>query len=330
MKKILVFGHKNPDTDAICSSLVMADLQTKIRGEEVISCRLGNLNEETKYALNYFKVEEPKLIEKVDEGQRVILVDHNEFTQSVEGIEKAKIEAVVDHHRINNFKTSEPLFYYAQPVGCTSTVLFELYNTNNIKIEQQIAGLMLSAIISDTLLLKSPTTTDKDKKAVAELVNIAGVDLSKYGLDMLKAGTNLDKYTEKELINLDAKTMEKEDVKYIIAQVNTVSIPDVLKRKEKIEAEINKEIEEKGLCLFVFVITDIVNSNSTAIVLGNRTDAVSKTYEIKDNLAEMPGVVSRKKQVLPLGETKRTYKLSNIIEAILCLFRFGKILSKKV
>jgi manganese-dependent inorganic pyrophosphatase len=300
MEKILVFGHKNPDTDAICSSLVMADLQTKIRGEEVISCRLGNLNEETKYALNYFKVKEPKLIEKVDEGQRVILVDHNEFTQSVEGIEKAKIEAVVDHHRINNFKTSEPLFYYAQPVGCTSTILFELYHTNNIEIEPKIAGLMLSAIISDTLLLKSPTTTDKDKKAVAELVNIAGVDLSKYGLDMLKAGTNLDKYTEKELINLDAKTMEKEDVKYIIAQVNTVSIPDVLKRKEKIEAEINKEIEEKGLCLFV--ITDIVNSNSTAIVLGNRTDAVSKTYEIKDNLAEMPGVVSRKKQVLPLVE----------------------------
>lgn len=302
MEKILVFGHKNPDTDAICSSLVMADLQTKIRGEEVISCRLGNLNEETKYALNYFKVKEPKLIEKVDEGQRVILVDHNEFTQSVEGIEKAKIEAVVDHHRINNFQTSEPLFYYAQPVGCTSTILFELYHTNNIEIEPKIAGLMLSAIISDTLLLKSPTTTDKDKKSVAELVNIAGVDLSKYGLDMLKAGTNLDKYTEKELINLDAKTMEKEDVKYIIAQVNTVSIPDVLKRKEKIEAEINKEIEEKGLCLFVFVITDIVNSNSTAIVLGNRTDAVSKTYEIKDNLAEMPGVVSRKKQVLPLVE----------------------------
>ena len=134
MENILVFGHKNPDTDAICSSLVMADLQTKIRGEEVISCRLGNLNEETKYALNYFKVEEPKLIEKVDEGQRVILVDHNEFTQSVEGIEKAKILAVVDHHRINNFQTSEPLFYYAQPVGCTATVLFELYNSNNIKI----------------------------------------------------------------------------------------------------------------------------------------------------------------------------------------------------
>lgn len=302
MEKILVVGHKNPDTDSICSSLAMANLQSKIRGEEVISCRLGEINEETKYALNYFKVEAPKLIEKVDEGQSVILVDHNEFTQSVEGIEKAKILAVVDHHRINNFQTSEPLFYYAQPVGCTATVLFELYKSNDVEIEPQIAGLMLSAIISDTLLLKSPTTTDKDKKAVEELAKLANVDFSKYGLEMLKAGTNLDKYTEEELINLDAKTMEKEGIKYIIAQVNTVSIPDVLKRKEKIEQEINKEITSKGLSLFVFVITDIVNSNSTAIVLGDRTDAISKTYELKDNLAEMPGVVSRKKQVLPLVE----------------------------
>ena len=302
MEKILVIGHKNPDTDSICSSLAMANLQSKIRGEEVISCRLGEINEETKYALNYFKVEAPKLIEKVDEGQEVILVDHNEFTQSVEGIEKAKILAVVDHHRINNFQTSEPLFYYAQPVGCTATVLFELYKSNDVDIEPQIARLMLSAIISDTLLLKSPTTTDKDKKAVEELAKLANVDISKYGLEMLKAGTNLDKYTEEELINLDAKSMEKDGIKYIIAQVNTVSIPDVLKRKEKIEQEINKEITSKGLSLFVFVITDIVNSNSTAIVLGDRTDAISKTYEIKDNLAEMPGVVSRKKQVLPLVE----------------------------
>ena len=302
MEKILVFGHKNPDTDTICSSIAMANLQTKLLGEEVVPCRLGEINEETKYALNYFNVEAPKLIEKVEEAQKVILVDHNEFTQSVNGIENAKILAVVDHHRINNFQTSEPLFYYAQPVGCTSTVLFELFNTNNIKIEQNIAGLMLSAIISDTLLLKSPTTTDKDKKAVEELAKIANIDLSTYGLDMLKAGTNLDKYTEQELINLDAKSMEKDNFKYIIAQVNTVSIPDVLKRKEKIEEEIKKVIKEKGLCLFVFVITDIVNSNSTAIVLGERTDVISKTYEIKDNLAEMPGVVSRKKQVLPLVE----------------------------
>ena len=302
MENVIVFGHKNPDTDSICTAIVMADLQTKVRGEEVIPCRLGEINEETKFALKYFGAKEPQLIEKVEEGQTVIMVDHNEFTQTVDGIENAKIDTVIDHHRINNFKTSEPLFYYAQPVGCTSTLLYELYTLNNVKIEPQMAGLMLSAIISDTLLLKSPTTTEKDAKTVKELAKIANIDVEKYGLEMLKAGTNLDKYTEDELIRLDAKKIEKEDVKYIIAQVNTVSIPDVLKRKAKIEEEMNKEILAKGLSLFVFVITDIVNSNSKAIVLGDRVDAISKTYEIKDNIAVMPGVVSRKKQILPLVE----------------------------
>lgn len=302
MEEVIVFGHKSPDTDTICSAIVMADLQTKIRGKKVTPCRLGEINEETKFALKKFNAEAPKFIEKVEEGQKVILVDHNEFSQSVEGIENAKIEAVVDHHRINNFETSEPLFYYAQPVGCTSTILFELYSSNNIEIPAQMAGLMLSAIISDTLLLKSPTTTEKDKKALEALAKIADVDVNIYGLEMLKAGTNLDKYTEDELIRLDAKKIEKEDIKYVIAQVNTVSIPDVLKRKEKIEQEINKEILAKGLSLFVFVITDIINSNSEAIVLGDRTDAIAKSYEVKDNIAVMPGVVSRKKQVLPLVE----------------------------
>lgn len=302
MEEVIVFGHKSPDTDTICSAIVMADLQTKIRGKKVTPCRLGEINEETKFALKKFNAEAPKFIEKVEEDQKVILVDHNEFSQSVEGIENAKIEAVVDHHRINNFETSEPLFYYAQPVGCTSTILFELYSSNNIEIPAQMAGLMLSAIISDTLLLKSPTTTEKDKKALEALAKIADVDVNIYGLEMLKAGTNLDKYTEDELIRLDAKKIEKEDIKYVIAQVNTVSIPDILKRKEKIEQEINKEILAKGLSLFVFVITDIINSNSEAIVLGDRTDVIAKSYEIKDNIAVMPGVVSRKKQVLPLVE----------------------------
>ena len=126
MEEVIVFGHKSPDTDTICSAIVMADLQTKIRGKKVTPCRLGEINEETKFALKKFNAEAPKFIEKVEEGQKVILVDHNEFSQSVEGIENAKIEAVVDHHRINNFETSEPLFYYAQPVGCTSTILAQI------------------------------------------------------------------------------------------------------------------------------------------------------------------------------------------------------------
>lgn len=299
--KILIFGHKNPDTDTICSALVKEILNKKKGCEKSKAVRLGNLNKETQYALKYLGLEEPELIEKVEEGQEVILVDHNEFNQSVEGIEKAKILEVVDHHRISNFETSEPLYYTARPFGCTSTILFEEFKQNNIEIEKIEAVLMASAIISDTLLLKSPTTTEHDRKALEELGKIADINIEEYGLEMLKAGTDLDDFSEEELINLDAKSLDKNGTKFVIAQVNTVSIEDVLKRKEKLEVAMNKEIEEKGLSLFVLAITDILNSNSEIIALGEKADAVEKGFEkkLENNTVFLEGVVSRKKQLLP-------------------------------
>lgn len=299
--KILIFGHKNQDTDTICSALVKEILNKKKGCEKSKAVRLGNLNKETQYALKYLGLEEPELIEKVEEGQEVILVDHNEFNQSVEGIEKAKILEVVDHHRISNFETSEPLYYTARPFGCTSTILFEEFKQNNIEIEKIEAVLMASAIISDTLLLKSPTTTEHDRKALEELGKIADINIEEYGLEMLKAGTDLDDFSEEELINLDAKSLDKNGTKFVIAQVNTVSIEDVLKRKEKLEVAMNKEIEEKGLSLFVLAITDILNSNSEIIALGEKADAVEKGFEkkLENNTVFLEGVVSRKKQLLP-------------------------------
>ena len=299
--KILIFGHKNPDTDTICSALVKEILNKKKGCEKSKAVRLGNLKKETQYALKYLGLEEPELIEKVEEGQEVILVDHNEFNQSVEGIEKAKILEVVDHHRISNFETSEPLYYTARPFGCTSTILFEEFKQNNIEIEKIEAVLMASAIISDTLLLKSPTTTEHDRKALEELGKIADINIEEYGLEMLKAGTDLDDFSEEELINLDAKSLDKNGTKFVIAQVNTVSIEDVLKRKEKLEVAMNKEIEEKGLSLFVLAITDILNSNSEIIALGEKADAVEKGFEkkLENNTVFLEGVVSRKKQLLP-------------------------------
>lgn len=299
--KILIFGHKNPDTDTICSALVKEILNKKKGCEKSKAVRLGNLNKETQYALKYLGLEEPELIEKVEEGQEVILVDHNEFNQSVEGIKKAKILEVVDHHRISNFETSEPLYYTARPFGCTSTILFEEFKQNNIEIEKIEAVLMASAIISDTLLLKSPTTTEHDRKALEELGKIADINIEEYGLEMLKAGTDLDDFSEEELINLDAKSLDKNGTKFVIAQVNTVSIEDVLKRKEKLEVAMNKEIEEKGLSLFVLAITDILNSNSEIIALGEKADAVEKGFEkkLENNTVFLEGVVSRKKQLLP-------------------------------
>ena len=299
--KVLIFGHKNPDTDTICSAMVKEILYKKNGCEKSKAVRLGNVNKETQYVLNYLGLEAPELIEKVEEGQEVILVDHNEFNQSVEGIEKAKILEVVDHHRIANFETSEPLYYTARPFGCTSTILYKEFKNRNIEIERTEAILMASAIISDTLLLKSPTTTDHDRKALEELGKIADINIEEYGLEMLKAGTDLDDFSAEELINLDAKSLDKDGTKFVIAQVNTVSIEDVLKRQNELENAMNKEITEKGLSLFVLAITDILNSNSKIIALGSKTDAVEKAFNTKleNNTAFLEGVVSRKKQLLP-------------------------------
>ena len=298
---VLIFGHKNPDTDTICSAMVKEILNKKNGCEKSKAVRLGNVNKETQYVLDYLGLEAPELIEKVEEGQEVILVDHNEFNQSAEGIENAKILGVIDHHRISNFETSEPLYYTARPYGCTATILYKDFLQKGIKIEKTEAILMASAIISDTLLLKSPTTTEHDKKALEELGKIANINIEEYGLEMLKAGTDLDDFSAEELINLDAKSLDKNGTKFVIAQVNTVSIDDVLKRQKELEEAINKTIAEKGLSLFVFAITDILNSNSEAIVLGEKGDVIEKAFDkkLENNRVFLEGVVSRKKQLIP-------------------------------
>ena len=300
MEKTLIFGHKNPDTDSITSSLVMANFETKL-GNNVEACRLGNLNKETEYVLNYLGIEAPRLIENIEDGQNVILVDHNSPKESVDNLENANILKVVDHHKLA-LETSYPLFYRAEPVGCTETVMFKLYKENNIEINKTIATLMVSAIISDTLLLKSPTTTEEDKAAVAELAKIAGIDPEVYGLDMLKAGTDLISFSIDEILHLDAKKIDFKEVKSIVNQVNTASIPEVMKMKSDLEARMNEIINEEDLDLFMLLITDIVNSNSQVIALGKNASLVEKAYNVKleNNTALLEGVVSRKKQVVPV------------------------------
>lgn len=301
MGKTYIFGHKNPDTDTITSSLVMANFERKMGNSEAVACRLGNINKETEYVLNYLGIEAPELIEKVEDGANVILVDHNSPSESVENLENANILKVVDHHKIA-LNTSYPLFYRAEPVGCTETVMYKLYKENGIEIDEKIAGLMLSAIISDTLLLKSPTTTDEDRKAVEELAKISGLDPEVYGLDMLKAGTDLSSFTIDEILHLDAKQIDFKQVRAMVDQVNTASIEEVMKMKADLEARMNEIIAEENLDLFMLLITDIVNSNSQVIALGKDAALVEKAYGVTlvENTALLKGVVSRKKQVVPI------------------------------
>ncbi|MBW7457840.1 DHH family phosphoesterase, partial [Paenibacillus sepulcri] len=169
MEKILIFGHKNPDTDTICSAIAYADLKTQL-GLNVEAVRLGEVNGETQYALTQFNTAAPRLVETVaGEASSVILVDHNERQQSAADIDQVRVVEVIDHHRIANFETSQPLYYRAEPVGCTATILNKMYKENGLKIGKEIAGLMLSAIISDSLLFKSPTCTEQDIAAAREL-----------------------------------------------------------------------------------------------------------------------------------------------------------------
>ena len=301
MEKVLVFGHKNPDTDSICSAIAYANLKSEL-GVNAEPIRLGEINSETKYALEYFQVNVPRLVEKgAQETKQVILVDHNESQQSADDIDEVRILEVIDHHRIANFQTSDPLYYRAEPVGCTATILNKLYKENGVKIKKEIAGLMLSALISDSLLFKSPTCTDEDVAAANELAKIAEVDANQYGLAMLKAGADLSDKTVEQLITLDAKNFDMGDKKVKIAQVNAVDTNDVISQQKQIEEAIEAVIAKENLDLFLFVVTDILTNDSVGIALGKMSNAVEKAFNVglDNHTATLKGVVSRKKQIVP-------------------------------
>ncbi|EAG4710315.1 manganese-dependent inorganic pyrophosphatase [Listeria monocytogenes] len=301
MTKTLVFGHKNPDTDTICSAISYAELK-KAQGADIEAVRLGELNSETAFVLDYFQVTAPRLVQTVaNEVSEVALVDHNERQQSVDDIDDVTVTAVVDHHRIANFETSDPLYYRAEPVGCTTTILLKIFRENEVEVSKTVAGLMLSAIISDTLLFQSPTCTEEDKVAAQKLAQIADVDIQSYGMEMLKAGADVSKKTVAELL-LDAKEFNMNDNKVEIAQINVVDVNDVLSRRAEVEALMTQNIVDKGLDLYLFVITNILTNDSVGIAIGSKTAVVEEAYGVKfvENQAPLKGVVSRKKQVVPI------------------------------
>ena len=301
MVKTYVFGHKSPDSDTITSSIVMANLENKLGNTDAKAYRLGSINKETEFILNYLNMDAPELLESIEDGSDVILVDHNSPSESIDNLNNLNILKIVDHHKLA-LETSYPLFLRFEPVGCTETILFKLYQENGVEITKEIATLMLSAIVSDTLLLKSPTTTEDDISAVKALSKIAEVDVEEYGLEMLKAGTDLSSFTIDEILQLDDKQIDFKDVRSIINQVNTASIDDVMEMKDELEEGISKIIDSENLDLFILLITDIVNSNSQVIALGKSAKLIEKAYgvELIDNTALLEGVVSRKKQVVPI------------------------------
>ena len=281
MDKIYITGHKNPDTDTIMSALVAEYLYTHL-GYNVEAIKQGELNPETKFAIEKTGLRIPNTITKLTKNSKVILVDHNNPMESLENITELNITNIIDHHAIK-LDLGSPTYVRTEPVGCTATILFKMFRENSIEIPKNIALAMLSAIISDSLLFKSPTCTDEDKKVASELEKIAGINKEEYGMEMLKAGTDLSSYSIEEILNIDRKTAVYGNYKASINQVMTADVEETLKLKEKLEAGMQKIIENENLDLFMLLITDIINSDSTVIALGNKTEAVEKGYNVTLN-----------------------------------------------
>ena len=244
-------------------------------------------------------------IELVDTNKQnrkqVMLTDHNEYDQSVDGLQEAEIVEIVDHHNIGSIGTMAPINFRSMPVGSTNTLLYKMYKELNIKIPKENAGLMLSGIISDTLLLVSPTTTELDKQTAQELSEIAGVDLNTYGLEMLKAGTSLKGKTEEDILFGDFKLYEVNGKKIGVTQVSTFDINDFNDSIEKYKELLNKNAENNNYDVFAFFITDILKNGSYVYYNNSAQEIMEKAFDI-ENMPQgtyLDGCVSRKKQVIP-------------------------------
>ena len=303
---VYVFGHKNPDSDSIVSAIAGAEL-LRARGIDAIACKQGDINPESKFILEKFGLEIPETITSV-EGKTVALIDTTYPEQLPEDIDKATIIFIADHHKLGGLKTAMPLEFYGQPVGCTATILANIFKLEGKKIPANIAGAMMCAIFSDTVLFKSPTTTDWDKKAVEELAKIAGIEKPfDLGLEMLKVKSSIENDSALDLINRDFKNFFIHDKKFGISQLELIDSSMAASKKPEILEEMKKLHKEGDYNTIILLITDIMKEGSEMLVVSDDIPAIEKVFGIKcdkQHCAWIDGMMSRKKQVIPKLETK--------------------------
>ena len=300
MSKVFVTGHKNPDTDSICSALSYAALK-QAQGVEAVAVRLGEVNKETQYALDYFQVEAPELIASVEEKQAVMLVDHNEPAQSVDGLDKAELLEIVDHHRLGGLNTANPIFVHIEPVGCTATIITKMFDCQKVELPKKIAGLLLSAIVSDTVLFKSPTCTEQDKAAAEKLAVIAGVNLKEYGMAMLKAGADLGDLTPAQIAKTDSKPFSFGNYRAIVAQISVMDTADILAKKAELVAAMQELCQNEGYDMSLLMVTDIMEESTELVFVGEPKQLIADAFgkDASGDSIYLPGVMSRKKQIVP-------------------------------
>lgn len=290
---------------AVPAASIMKTNLTTFEQDELVT-EMKEVIEDTNFN-HYPVVEDGKLIGiirrdnlVVPEKEKIILVDHNEKGQAVEGIGSAKIVEMIDHHRLGGLETSDPIFIRYEPVGCTCTIVANLYWQYGVEIPQNIAGLLLSAILSDTVLFKSPTCTQKDKDAAAKLAEIAGVDLYEYGMNMLKAGSGVGDMTIPEIVANDMKEFKMGDYLVAVSQLSVMDTKEVLDMKADLLAQMAAVNEAKGYNMYLMMVTDILEEGTFLLVAGGPQAAVEEAFgKIEDSMIYLPGVMSRKKQIIP-------------------------------
>ncbi len=297
-----IFGHKNPDTDSICSAIAYADFKAKNSEKDVVAARIGNINNETKFVLEKFKTAAPVVL-KDGAGKKMILVDHNQEAQSIDLRDKGEVIEVLDHHNIN-FASACTIPFLTEPVGATCTIIANKYFDTKTQLDEKIAGLLFSAIISDTVIFKSPITTEKDKTTAQKLAKLLGIkDIESFGIEMFKAKSVWGKMTAEDILEMDRKEYDMSGSKVSITQVETVDYKDLVPRKKELLAELSRIKEIRGLDLSVLLITDIIKEGCLLLAVGD-TKKIEAAYKKKLNAGEvwLNGVLSRKKQVVPVLE----------------------------
>jgi manganese-dependent inorganic pyrophosphatase len=301
-----IIGHKNPDTDSVCSAVAYQDFLTK-KNIEAKAFRLGDLNKETKLVFEKFGVEPPEKISGLSKNSEVVLVDHNEEKQAIDNLKELDVVEVLDHHKVD-FKTDKPISILVKPIGSTCSILAEKYFEGEIELDKKIAGLLLAGIISDTLFFRSPTTTDVDRKLADKLVEVVGVDdLEALSLEMFNAKSDLGDIEVGDLIKLDYKTFTFKDGDYGIGVMETTNVDYGLDRKDEILNKLVEIKEEDGLKGVYFVIVDILNEKGYALYSGNdEKELFTKLFKAEDQegVLFVDKLVSRKKQIVPVFENQ--------------------------
>lgn len=297
---IYLVSHKNPDTDSIVSSLVMKYFLKK-SGQKVKACRIGEVNKETAYVLDYLKEKAPALIKNVA-GKKLFLVDYNEIEHGGKGMEKAEIIGILDHHRLGGVETVMPIFSRTEPLGSTSTLVSKMFKEKGFVLQKKQAALLLAGIISDTLKFVSPTTTKEDKKIAKELEKISSENIDKLATEMFKARFDMSGINLKDLLTKDYKEFKLGNIMIGIAAWETPSSQKILEKKSEIIERLKKMKKQRRIGLIYFGTLDIFKKECNLVVIGEEEKKVAEKAfgkKEKENIICLPGVISRKKQIVP-------------------------------